>query len=142
MLGNGVMSSVLVLYDSGCVLCDRTVRILLRADRSGLLFRFAPLGGPTFQRAVPAGTVREGLPDSIAVIPEPGRILVRSDALICVFRHLGGCWRFVAALLSAIPRPARDFAYDVVARCRYRLFGRLGSSCPVIPAEWSSRFDP
>ena len=116
--------------------------MLLRADRTGSHFRFAPIGGPTFQRTVPAGTVRESIPDSIVVIPEPGCILVRSDALICVCRHLGGSWRFVAVTLGLMPRMIRDFAYDVVARNRYRLFGRLDDSCPVMPVEWTNRFDP
>lgn len=142
MLGNGVMPSVLVLYDSGCVLCNRAIRILLRADKTGSLFRFAPIGGPTFQRAVSDSMAPGSIPDSIVVIPEPGRILARSDALIHVFRRLEGSWRLVAAFLSVVPRPLRDFAYDIVARSRYRLFGRLDNSCPAIPPEWASRFDP
>jgi len=40
-----------------------------------------------------------------------------------------------------VPRPLRDRLYDLVARTRYRLFGREDEACPVIPEELRSRFD-
>ncbi len=48
-------------------------------------------------------------------------------------------WRLVALLLQLIPRPLRDWGYRVVARTRYRIFGRY-DACPVPTAETRARF--
>ena len=70
----------LLFYDGGCGLCHRAVRFVLWADPEGRAFRFAPLGGDTFQALVSAGE-RERLPDSLVVrTTEDGRLLTRSTA--------------------------------------------------------------
>jgi predicted DCC family thiol-disulfide oxidoreductase YuxK len=40
-----------------------------------------------------------------------------------------------------VPRPLRDAVYDLVARVRYRVFGRKDDACPIIPKALRSRFD-
>ena len=46
-----------------------------------------------------------------------------TDAIVRVLSGLGGPWR-VAAVLRLVPRSLRDIGYRVVARNRYRWFGR------------------
>ena len=117
------------------------MKFVLRHDRSGTAFQFAPLQGETFQARV-AGERRAGLPDSVVVLTRGGELLVRSDAFLHIFRRLGGVWRVLAAVLSVAPRGLRDFVYDFVARIRYRVFGTRDDLCPVVPAELRARFDP
>lgn len=117
------------------------MKFVLRHDVSGKLFRFAPLQGPTFQAQVPPDR-RAGLPDSIVVLTEEGALLVRSDAFLHVLRRLGGGWKGLAAVLVVVPRPVRDFAYDFVARIRYRVFGTKEDWCPIVPPDLRARFDP
>jgi predicted DCC family thiol-disulfide oxidoreductase YuxK len=128
-------------YDGHCGLCHRAVRFVLAEDREGNEFRFAPLQGETFQRLVPPEQ-RAGLPDSIVVRREDGVLLARSDAFIYILRRLGGGWGALAAILRVIPRPVRDAVYDLVARIRYRVFGRRDDLCPIVPADLRARFDP
>ena len=52
-----------------------------------------------------------------------GRWYPSSDAAVRIARRLGGPWRLAGALL-AVPRPLRDWAYGVIARNRYRWFGK------------------
>jgi predicted DCC family thiol-disulfide oxidoreductase YuxK len=124
-----------VLYDGVCGLCDRFVQLVLARDRRGQ-FRFAPLQGP-FAAAVLArhGITSAGDPDTIVLVENPGtaaeRLRFRSDAALTVLAGLGGAWR-LTGLLHAIPRFARDAVYDLVARVRYRVFGRL-DVCRVPP---------
>jgi predicted DCC family thiol-disulfide oxidoreductase YuxK len=129
-----------IFYDGHCGLCHRAVKFVLRRDRSGAAFRFAPLQGETFLARVPAGR-RDGLPDSMVVQTNDALLLVRSDACVHVLRRLGGGWRIIAAVLAAIPRPLRDALYDFVARVRYRTFGRRSDLCPTVPPELRRRFD-
>ena len=113
---------------------------VLKHDRSGTAFRFAPLQGETFQAKVPVDR-RTGVLGSIAVETDDS-LLVRSDACIHVLRRLGGGWRIIAALVTAIPRPLRDAFYNLLARIRYRVFGRRDDLCPTVPPELRQRFDP
>jgi len=131
----------MLFYDGHCALCHGTVKLVLKHDHSGSALRFAPLQGSTFSSLVPLAK-RSSLPDSIVVQTEQGALLVRSDALIHILRRLGGGWRFLGGLISAVPRPVRDLGYDFVARIRYGVFGRREDLCPVVPPEWRARFDP
>jgi predicted DCC family thiol-disulfide oxidoreductase YuxK len=131
----------ILFYDGHCALCHRAVKFVLRHDRSGKAFRFAPLQGVTFQSRVPAGA-RPGLPDSIVVLTEDGALLVRSNAFLHILRRLGGGWRILAGLLAVIPRPLRDVIYRFIARIRYRVFGTRDDLCPIVPLDLRARFDP
>lgn len=115
-----------VLYDGSCGLCHRAVRFLLSED---LLagFTFAPL--PT---DVPQQTV--------VVETEGGSRLFRSDAARYILARLGGLWRIAAVALGLVPRAIRNFGYDMVARTRYRIFGRAKQACPNLPADLRARF--
>jgi len=130
-----------LLYDGLCGFCDRTVRLLLRVDPRGA-FRFAPLGG-TFASDVLSRHPHLANVDSIVLV-EPDsecgreRVWVRSAALLHTASDLGGAWRLLT-ILWLIPRPLRDWGYDVFARRRYRLFGRF-AACPVPPPEVRTRF--
>lgn len=130
-----------LFYDGACGLCHRAVTFLLKRDRNGERFRFAPLDGPTFLSKVPPGQ-RVNLPDSLVLRTSGGALLTRSNACIYVLRRLGGPWKIAAALLAAVPRPLRDAAYNLVARARFAVFGRIARSCPVLPPELLARFDP
>lgn len=129
-----------IFYDGHCGLCHRFVRFVAAADRDGS-FRFAPLGGTTFERAAPPEQ-RTGLPDSVVLRTGDGQLLVRSAAVIYTLERLGGTWRFVARAVSLVPAPLRDAAYDLVARLRGRLFKRPAALCPAVPPHLRSRFDP
>ena len=128
---------LLVIFDGHCGLCNGAVRWLLRHDRRDRL-RFAASESPT----VAGLLVRNGaggqnpaqVPDTILAVRDPGgaeeRVLVRSDAALALLGELPRPWPAVAAALGWIPRPLRNLGYRIVARCRYRIRGRL-ESCPL-----------
>jgi predicted DCC family thiol-disulfide oxidoreductase YuxK len=131
----------MLFYDGHCGLCHGAVKLVLRGDRTGHAFRFAPLGGPTFKARVPAEG-RASLPDSIVVLTKEGRLLVRSDAFLHILRRLGGGWKILGGALAVIPQGLRDAAYDLIARTRYSIFGRRDELCPIVAPELRARFDP
>jgi predicted DCC family thiol-disulfide oxidoreductase YuxK len=131
----------MIFYDGHCRLCHCAVKFVLKHDRTGTAFRFAPLQGETFQAR---GGIdrRGGMPDSLAVETHDGALLVRSDACVHVLGRLGGGWKIIAAALAVIPHPLRDAFYNLAARIRYRAFGRRDDLCPIVPPELRERFDP
>jgi predicted DCC family thiol-disulfide oxidoreductase YuxK len=130
-----------LFYDGHCGLCHGAVKFVLKHDRSGEAFRFAPLQGPTFEARVPLER-RAGLPDSIVVLTCDRALLVRSSAFLHILRRLGGGWAVLASVLGVIPRGLLDLAYNFIARIRYGVFGRSDEVCPLVPAELRARFDP
>jgi predicted DCC family thiol-disulfide oxidoreductase YuxK len=130
-----------LFYDGHCGLCHRAVKFVLRHDREGKTFRFAPLQGPTFEAAVPAAQ-RAAMPDSMVVRTADGRLLLKSEAWLHIMRRLGGVWKLIGGACRIFPRPVRDWGYDFVAAVRFRIFGRRDDLCPIIPPELRKRFDP
>ncbi|MGB0638033.1 MAG: thiol-disulfide oxidoreductase DCC family protein [Myxococcota bacterium] len=128
-----------VFYDGTCGMCHRAVQFLLRRDRTGQKFRYAPLQGETAQSIL--GTIEE-LPDSMVVQDEQGKLHVQGDATRTICRALGGIWLLPAVLLGMTPRPLRNWMYDLVAARRYRWFGKKEEACPLLLPEERERFLP
>ena len=72
------------------------------------------------------------------VLIADGKVYSRSDAAIRISRYFGGAWKFLGAI-RFVPRPIRDWAYDIVARNRYRWFGRF-DTCMVPTPALKARF--
>jgi predicted DCC family thiol-disulfide oxidoreductase YuxK len=131
----------ILFYDGRCGLCHRSVQFVVRHDRDGTAFRFAPMQGPTFGAMVPAAS-RKGLPDSMVVLTLEGRLLLKSDAWLHIMWRMGGVWKLLGGVCHVFPRVLRDWVYDLVAAVRFRLFGRRNGLCPVIPPALRIRFLP
>jgi predicted DCC family thiol-disulfide oxidoreductase YuxK len=131
----------MLFYDGHCGLCHGAVKFVVKRDRGGHVFRFAPLQGPTFEARVPAEQ-RAGLPDSIIVLTNERTLLARSDAVLHILRRLGGGWKALAEVLAVIPRAVRDAAYNSIARVRHGVFGKRDDLCPIVPPDLRARFDP
>ena len=127
----------IIFFDGVCAMCNRFVDLILRADRREA-FRFAPLQGETARALLPplAGDPREW---SMIYLDERG-VHEQSDASLEVYRRLGGVW-WLASLLRLVPRFVRTPVYRLIARNRYRWFGRR-DSCRVPSAEEKARFLP
>jgi predicted DCC family thiol-disulfide oxidoreductase YuxK len=123
----------ILFFDGVCGLCNRAVHFVLTHDRR-VRFRYATLQGAFAARELPP---RGGNPadlDTMYVLTAGGQLLQQSRAVFFVLRELGGPWRALS-WLRVLPRALSDRAYRVVARSRYRPFGRL-DACPIHgPAE-------
>ena len=126
---------LVVYFDGVCTLCNHAIDFLIRRDHREVM-RFAPLQGET---ARARGLATTGDPDSI-VVDDAGRLLERSDAALRLAAALGGAWR-LTAVFRVVPRPLRDLGYRLVARYRYRLFGRRETCRLPTPSE-KRRFLP
>jgi len=137
---NAIQGQALLLYDGVCALCNGVVQFLMKHDGLGK-FRYAPLQS-SLGREVLARFDIHTFPDGVMLLTDaltPGEHLYqRSDAVAEALQLLGGYWRLVGRVLRLVPRPLRDWGYGIVARFRYRLFGRY-DTCPIPPPEQRSR---
>jgi predicted DCC family thiol-disulfide oxidoreductase YuxK len=128
-----------LLYDGVCGLCNRAVQTILKHDRRGEM-RFAALQSEFGRAVLGRHPELEGVDSVVLVERGPGgeRVHVRSDASLGVLAYLGGPWKlFLAARI--IPAPVRDFFYNLIARYRYRFFGKH-DACLLPPPEVRARF--
>lgn len=72
------------------------------------------------------------------LLVENGEFLDRSEAALALTRHLKAPWRWLRCL-KVVPRPVRDAVYKLIARNRYRVFGRR-AACMVPDAHVQARF--
>ena len=66
------------------------------------------------------------------------RIYTKSDAVFEALKQSKGR-KYWLVLFSVIPKFLRDFVYDIIARNRYRWFGKT-DSCMLPPENWKERF--
>lgn len=144
----GAIPHTLVLYDGMCALCNGTVRFLLRRDRGDDRgedrgddrrddrrdqFRFAPLQSAAARSVLQRHGLDADNLQTVCVVANYGeaseRVLTKSSAALYAAGRLGGWWKLSAAGY-AIPRVLRDAVYGLVARFRYRLFGKY-ETCPL-----------
>jgi predicted DCC family thiol-disulfide oxidoreductase YuxK len=109
-----------ILYDGVCVFCSRWIRFIAARD-SERRFRFTAIQSGYGTRLAEAFGIDPHDPDTNAVVCG-GRAYFKSDAALTVLSSLPG-WRWTRAL-RVVPKPLRDVIYGVVARNRYRIFGK------------------
>jgi predicted DCC family thiol-disulfide oxidoreductase YuxK len=109
-----------ILYDGVCVFCSRWVRFVAARDVARR-FRFTAIQSGYGARLARAFGIDPDDPDTNAVV-HGGVAYLKSDAALTVLSNLPG-WGWVG-VLRAVPKPLRDAVYDLVARNRYRIFGK------------------
>ena len=125
----------IILFDGECNFCDSSVQFIIRRDVEGV-FKFASLQSETGQRLLSKHHIPKDI-DSFLLITN-NKAYLKSAAALHVSRQLKGLWKLLYAFI-VIPRPIRDFFYDILAKNRYKWFGKK-QSCSLPSPEVRSRF--
>ena len=125
----------IILFDAECVLCSANAQFILKHDKFGY-FRLASMQGE-----IGAGLYRKhGLdpqdPSSMLVV-DGDRVRQDSDAVLSIYENLGFPWRLLA-IARVVPAFLRDPVYRLIARNRYRMFGKR-TSCWIAPPDYKAR---
>lgn len=123
-----------ILFDGVCVFCSRWVRFVAARDLERR-FRFTTIQSPYGARLAQSLGIDADDPDTNAVV-HGGKALMKSDGALTVLSSLPG-FRWAGALLW-LPRSLRDAVYGLVARNRYRIFGKY-DACMVPDADLRTR---
>ena len=125
-----------VFFDGVCNLCNATVQFIINRDQKKI-FRFAPLQATIAQQI----KILNGIPANeleSVILFVGGKIYKKSDAALQIARRLNGLWP-VLFIFYILPRFLRDPFYDLVAKYRYRWFGRR-DSCMMPDQDLKNRF--
>lgn len=116
----GLPTRPVIFFDGVCGLCDHFVDFVIARDGKRR-FLFAPLQGIT---AADLLNVPDDATFDSVVLWDDGKMFQKSTAVVRILWKLGGVWRALGAILWLVPWPLRNVGYRMVARWRYRLFGR------------------
>ncbi|MFK0384565.1 thiol-disulfide oxidoreductase DCC family protein [Agrobacterium sp. NPDC090273] len=125
----------IILFDAECVLCAANAQFVLKHDRAGH-FRLASMQGVIGAEIYRRHGMDPKNPVSLLLV-DGDRIRQDSDAVLGVYEALGFPWRLLG-IVRVIPAFLCDPVYRLVARNRYRWFGKR-QECWVAPPEYRSR---
>ena len=131
-----MIKNPIVLFDGVCNFCNYWVNFAIKRDTKKKL-KFTPLQGVTAKRLLPQYHVNPGSLSSVILIDKE-KVYTQSSAAIRICRYLNGGWRLCYGLMI-IPKFIRDFLYNIIARNRYKWFGKQ-ETCRVPTPELKERF--
>lgn len=109
----------IIIFDGICGLCNKSIDILIKLDTQKL-FHYTSNQG----EFVKTLDIEPEL-DSI-IYYEDGILYYKSTAILKILQALGGLWS-MTTVFYLIPRILRDAIYDIIAKYRYRIFGKMES---------------
>lgn len=110
----------LILFDGICVLCSHWYRFVTKRDPD-CRYRFIAIQSDEGRALAQAHHIDPDDPATFILVGD-GRTYTRSDAALRILASLPW-WRWVA-VLRIFPERWRDAVYDMIARNRYRWFGK------------------
>jgi predicted DCC family thiol-disulfide oxidoreductase YuxK len=129
-------SENILLFDGICNLCNGAVRFIIKRD-TARKFKFAALQSEAGRQWLEKFRLTEESTDSFVLI-QGDHYYLRSSAALRVLKEIGGGWKFFYVFMI-IPKPLRDFFYNLIARSRYRIFGKQ-ETCMVPTPDLQERF--
>ena len=127
----------IILFDGVCNLCNRAVQFIIKRDKNDR-YRFSALQSEHAKKLTSERNIDTDKIDSIILI-EPGKAYyIKAAAALEIGKSFGGLWRTLA-LFEWVPPVISNWVYDLVARNRYRWFGRK-EQCMVPTQELKAKF--
>lgn len=126
----------ILLFDGVCNLCNSSVNFVIKHDNNNV-FRFAALQEEPGKSLLNKYNINPKDTDSIVLI-ENGKAYVKSTAALRAARHLSGGWPLLYGFII-IPAFIRNVVYDVIAKNRYKWYGKK-DSCMIPTPELKAKF--
>lgn len=125
-----------ILFDGVCNFCNYWVNFAINRDSKKKL-RFTTLQGETAKQLLPQYNISPTNISSVIFI-DKGKAYTQSSAALRICKHLNGGWKLFYALMI-VPKFIRDFFYNIIARNRYKWFGKK-DECRIPTPELRERF--
>lgn len=129
-------SQPVLLFDGVCNLCNHTVQTIIKMDPSGKI-HFAALQSEIGQTFLKQFNLAVTDFDTVILVQNE-KAYTRSDAALHVLKNIGGLWS-VFFIFKIIPKPIRDFFYNIIAKNRYKWWGKQ-ESCMMPRPDLKERF--
>lgn len=125
----------ILLVDGECVLCNQSVNYLLEREKKPVL-KFATLKSNVGKQLIEYFEIPENV-DSMILIKNY-KVHIKTCAALRLTLYMKGLWPILSVFVI-IPPFIRNFFYDIIAKSRYKRFGKT-ETCAVISKEYRTRF--
>ena len=111
----------IILFDGVCNFCNFWVNFTIDRDKDDI-FRFAALQSEAGQKLLQEYKLNVSDFDTFVLIVND-KYFTKSTAALNISKNLKSFVKLLYPLII-LPRPIRDFFYDLIAKNRYKFFGR------------------
>lgn len=126
----------LILFDGVCNFCNSSINFIIDHDPEKH-FKFAPLQSDIGQGVLRKFNKNTKDFDSVILLKD-NKLYQKSEAALEITKHLSGFWKYLS-VFGILPTFFLDFFYNIVAKNRYRIFGK-SDSCRMPTPELKERF--
>jgi len=126
----------IILFDGMCNFCNASVNKIIKYDKKNV-FKFAAIQSDAGKKLLTELSIDILKIDSILLI-ENNTLFTKSTAVLKIAKQLSGLYKLCYAFII-IPTFMRDVVYDLIARNRYKWFGKK-ESCMIPTKEVSGKF--
>ncbi len=127
----------IILFDGVCNLCNSFVQFVIKHDKKDV-FRFVALQSEIGQEIIKNIGLQNQNIDSVVLYEPNSNFYLKSNAALEIVKNLDGVFKLVI-VFKIFPRFFRDFAYDFIARNRYKWLGKK-ESCMIPTLELKAKF--
>jgi len=126
----------IILFDGVCNFCNYWVNFIIDRDKQNI-FKFAALQSEKGRDLLDKFSLPKDDFDSFILISD-AKIFIKSSAAFEIAKHLSG-WPKLFFHFKFLPRSFTDFLYNLVAKNRYKIFGKK-DVCRIPTPEEKSKF--
>ncbi len=126
----------IILFDGVCNLCNTSINLVIRKDKKDC-FRFAALQSEIGKKYISKFNINPKETDSIVLI-DKDTIYIKSTAALHIAKSLSGAYPILFGFII-IPSFIRNWLYDIVAKNRYKWYGKK-ESCMIPTPELKAKF--
>ncbi len=133
-----MLNKPIIFFDGVCNLCNASVQFVIAHDNKEQ-FGFTAIQGELAKNVLPKFNVDQTQLSTVLLLEE-GKLYTKSSAALRIARKLGGAWPLLYGFII-IPKFIRDWFYSIIAKNRYKWWGKQ-ESCWVPTPQLKSKFYP
>jgi predicted DCC family thiol-disulfide oxidoreductase YuxK len=126
----------IILFDGVCNLCNGLVQFIIKIDKKEV-FKFSSLQSEFGQKILLENNLDTKDLNSFIFLDQD-KVYHKSTAALKMYKSIGSYWQLLYIFII-VPRPIRDWIYSLIAKNRYKWFGKQ-ESCWIPTPELKSRF--
>ncbi len=132
---NSQEQKVILLFDGVCNFCNKWINFIIKHDKKNK-FLFATLQSNAAKTLLKENNILED--QKSVVLIYNNKVHIKSTACLHACFHLGGLYALPFCFII-LPAFVRDFYYDIVAKNRYKWWGKQ-ESCMMPSPEIKKKF--
>ena len=127
----------IIVFDGICSLCNKFVLFVVKRDYNDH-FRFISLQNPNLHKYLNSSNKIDAIEvNSILLINHEGDVKIKSEAIALIFCRLKGL-KSLTLIMNFFPNKIRNLVYSLVAKYRYKIFGKT-DHCSVVEQKLNEK---